>query len=213
MSDSNTHLTTTSFHGVVSLPTTYFFDERRVRLDPSIVARTGFGSRSSVFKERQHTRPKSEVEVHHCGISPANLTPSCPSAGCTLTARFARCNAPRSSPLVGKTMVAGPHTPKRVFQPKSGSSRSESSDHGKRDRAGLDLREFDEGAQGADKTHLINGLCRELSNSFGADQVRQQRRDSRHVQAVAREQELRSARHVLWPRRCHSKEHHRRSRP
>jgi hypothetical protein len=25
MSDSNTHLTTTSFHGVVSLPTTYFF--------------------------------------------------------------------------------------------------------------------------------------------------------------------------------------------
>jgi len=42
MSDSNTHLTTTSFHGVVSLPTAILFDERRVLLDQSIVARTGF---------------------------------------------------------------------------------------------------------------------------------------------------------------------------
>jgi|GEM_PF-4485957 len=43
MSDSNTHLTTTSFHGVdlVAYCNTSF-DERRVLLDQFIVARTGF---------------------------------------------------------------------------------------------------------------------------------------------------------------------------
>jgi hypothetical protein len=58
MSDSNTHLTT-DIHGVDICLLLTSFDERRVRLDPSIVARTGFWL--SFFRFQGATTHTTEV--------------------------------------------------------------------------------------------------------------------------------------------------------
>src|ERR1035437_627392 len=59
MGDSNTHLTTTSTTGWSRCLLHTSFDERRVRLDPSIVARTGFWL--SFFRFQGATTHTTEV--------------------------------------------------------------------------------------------------------------------------------------------------------
>ena len=59
MGDSNTHLTTTSTTGWPRCLLQYFFDERRVLLDQSIVARTGFWL--SFFRFQGATTHATEV--------------------------------------------------------------------------------------------------------------------------------------------------------
>jgi hypothetical protein len=111
MSDSNTHLTTTNTTGWLRCLLLTSFDERRVRLDPSIVARTGFWL--SFFRFQGATTHATEVggvKYTTAGSLPqirrqVSLTTGMP----TLTARSTRVQIrPIAVSAGGITILTGP---------------------------------------------------------------------------------------------------------
>ena len=230
MGDSNTHLTTTSTTGWTSCLLHTSFDERRVRLDPSIVARTGFWLSFFRFQgATTHTTEVGGVKYTISGFLRRIRSQVSPATGMpTLSARSASVQiAPGRRLCGGKTMRSrsqrrtnrhfGQNSSRTsVTTPESRSSAHVLTRPPRRD-GGEPVPRRGSLAAVAYSTKALSVPIRRISSivsarAFSSASVqtryaRHRARLTRDVQAVAREEELGSPRHVLARRGGHREEH------